>query len=110
MESLIITKKPRLKKPYLIVAWPGMGEVAFKAVEYLIQELKCQEFARILPEDFFYQTGSVISAGILEVPLRPQGKFYYWKNPVIKGATCGKVMRQNWNHELARSTAAASYR
>jgi hypothetical protein len=90
MDALVMIKKPRLKKPYLIVAWPGMGEVAFKAAEYLIGELKAQEFARILPDEFFYQTGSVISAGILAVPLLPQGKFYYWKNPAVKGAACGK--------------------
>jgi proteasome assembly chaperone (PAC2) family protein len=90
MSALIITKKPRLKKPYLIVAWPGMGEVAFKAAEYLIQELKALEFAQIIPDEFFYQTGSVIAAGILEVPRLPQGKFYYWKNPAIKGVVSGK--------------------
>ena len=71
MESLIITKKPRLKKPYLIVAWPGMGEVAFKAAEYLVQELKAQEFARIIPDEFFYLSGSVIADGVLELPLLP---------------------------------------
>jgi uncharacterized protein len=80
MDALIISKKPRLKKPYLIVAWPGMGEVAFKAANYLIDELKAIEFARIAPEEFFYLTGSIITSGILEVPLLPQGKFYYWKN------------------------------
>lgn len=90
MEALIMTKKPRLKKPYLVVAWPGMGEVAFKAAEYLIKELKCQEFARILPDEFFYHSGSVISAGVLDVPTLPQGKFYYWKNPAAKGASLSK--------------------
>ena len=90
MDALIVTKKPRLKKPYLVVAWPGMGEVAFKAAEYLIQELKCQEFARIMPDEFFYQTGSIISSGILEVPLLPQGKFFYWKNSSIKGDRSAK--------------------
>jgi len=87
MDALIMTKKPRLKKPYLVVAWPGMGEVAFKAAEYLISELKCQEFARIIPDEFFYLSGSVISNGILEAPLLPQGKFYYWKNPSAKGSS-----------------------
>ncbi|MDD5505158.1 MAG: PAC2 family protein [Candidatus Omnitrophica bacterium] len=86
MEMLNITKKPRLKKPYLIVAWPGMGEVAFKAASYLIEELKAQEFAQIQPEEFFYLTGSVIQSGILEAPLLPQGKFYFWKNPSVKRA------------------------
>jgi len=86
MESLIISKKPQLKKPYLIAAWPGMGEVAFKAANYLIQELKAVEFASIAPEEFFYLTGSAISRGVLEAPPLPQGKFYYWKNPAKKSA------------------------
>jgi len=86
MEILKISKKPRLRKPCLIVAWPGMGEVAFKAASYLIEELKAQEFAQIQPEEFFYLTGSVVQSGILETPLLPQGKFYYWKNPAIKRA------------------------
>ncbi|MDD3345255.1 MAG: PAC2 family protein [Candidatus Omnitrophica bacterium] len=84
MEMLKISKKPRLKKPYLITAWPGMGEVAFKAASYLIEELKAQEFAEISPESFFYLTGSLVQAGILETPLLPQGKFYFWKNPSSK--------------------------
>ncbi|PIQ85972.1 MAG: hypothetical protein COV73_05255 [Candidatus Omnitrophica bacterium CG11_big_fil_rev_8_21_14_0_20_43_6] len=111
MESLIITKKPRLKKPYLIVAWPGMGEVAFKAVEYLIQELKAQEFARVVPDDFFYLSGSVISGGILEVPLLPQGKFYYWKDPSAKGAPAGKndlvIFLSNAQPDLSKADSYA---
>jgi predicted ATP-grasp superfamily ATP-dependent carboligase len=111
MDALILTKKPRLKKPYLIVAWPGMGEVAFKAAEYLIQELKAQEFARIMPDEFFYQTGSVISAGILEVPLLPQGKFYYWKNPATKGGISGKndlvIFLSNAQPDLSKADSYA---
>jgi len=90
MESLVISKKPRLKKPYLIAAWPGMGEVAFKAASYLVQELKAIEFASIAPEEFFYLTGSAISGGVLDVPPLPQGKFYYWKNPAAKRGGSGK--------------------
>jgi len=84
MGVLIVSKRPRHKKPYLIVAWPGMGEVALAAANYLINDLKAQEFAQIAPEEFFYFTGSVISSGILEVPFLPQGKFYYWKNKTGK--------------------------
>lgn len=111
MDALIITKKPRLKKPYLIVAWPGMGEVAFKAAEYLVGELKAQEFARIIPDEFFYLTGSVISAGILEVPLLPQGKFYYWKNPSPPGAVSGKndlvIFLSNAQPDLSKADSYA---
>jgi uncharacterized protein len=111
MDNLIITKKPRLKKPYLIVAWPGMGEVAFKAAEYLIQELKAQEFARIIPDEFFYLTGSVISAGILEIPHPPQGKFYYWKSPSAKGVNSGKndlvIFLSNAQPDLSKADSYA---
>ena len=35
MEGIKFLRRPRLKKPYIIVAWPGMGEVAFKAASLL---------------------------------------------------------------------------
>ncbi len=84
MEGLKITKRPYLKKPYLVVAWPGMGEVAFKAATYLVEELKAQEFASISAERFFYLTGSAVQKGILDLQLLPQSKFYYWKNKTGK--------------------------
>ncbi len=111
MDALMMKKKPRLKKPYLIVAWPGMGEVAFKAAEYLIQALKAQEFARIMPDDFFYLSGSVISKGVLEVPLLPQGKFYYWKNMATKGSSASKndliIFLSNAQPDLSKADSYA---
>ncbi len=111
MEMLKISKKPRLKKPYLIVAWPGMGEVAFKAAAHLIEELKAQEFAQIMPEEFFYLTGSVIQSGILEIPLLPQGKFYYWKNTFAKRAGSEKndlvIFLSNAQPDLAKADSYA---
>jgi proteasome assembly chaperone (PAC2) family protein len=80
MEGIKIKKRPRLKSPYLIVAWPGMGDVAIRAATYLVDSLKAEEFAEITPEDFFYLTASVIHEGVLNAPELPQGKFYYWKN------------------------------
>jgi len=80
MEKINILKKPRLKNPYLLVAWPGMGEVAFRAASYLVEKLDAQEFASIPPEDFFYLTTSVVQSGILNSPELPASRFYYWKN------------------------------
>lgn len=80
MEKIKINKRPRLKNTYLICAWPGMGEVAFKAAQYLIDKLKAEEFGEILPQDFFYFTASIIQNGVLSIPELPYGKFYYWKN------------------------------
>jgi len=81
MEGIKIYRRPKLKNPYFIVAWPGMGEVAFKAAKYLVEKLKAEEFAEIPPEDFFYLTASVVQEGILSAPELPYSKFYYWKNP-----------------------------
>lgn len=84
MEGIKITKRPRLKDPYLIVAWPGMGEVAFKAATCLVEKLQAIEFAEVLPEGFFYLTSSAIKKGVLGLPELPSGKFYYWKNKTGK--------------------------
>ena len=105
MGALIMSKKPRLKSPYLVVAWPGMGEVAANAANYLINELKAKEFAQIQPEDFFYSTGSIISSGILDVPLLPQGKFYYWKNKTGKNDLI--IFLSNAQPDLSRADSYA---
>jgi len=84
MDGINIIKRPRLKKPYMIVAWPGMGEVAFKAATYLVEGLKMQEFASMPSEEFFFLTGSVIKDGVLDMPDMPQSRFYYWKNPACR--------------------------
>jgi proteasome assembly chaperone (PAC2) family protein len=82
MEGYNIFKKPKLRNPYLICGWPGMGEVAFKAANYLAEKLPAEEFAEINTEDFFYLTSSLVKEGVLAVPELPSGKFYYWKNRV----------------------------
>jgi len=84
MEGLKILKRPRLKKPYMIVAWPGMGDVAFRAAAYLVEKLKAEEFAKINPAEFFYFTNSIIESGVLAMPALPQGSFYFWKNPAAR--------------------------
>ncbi|MFH1397656.1 MAG: PAC2 family protein [Candidatus Omnitrophota bacterium] len=108
MEGIKMTKKPRLKNPYLIVAWPGMGEVAFKAATYLVDKLKAEEFAQILPEDFFYLMESVIKAGVLSLPESPQSKFYFWKNKsgendliiFISDSQPDLVKAENYSHRI----------
>jgi len=87
IEYLKIEEPPKLKKPVLIVAWPGMGEVAFKAASQLINTLKAKEFAQIIAQDFFYPFGCSIQEGVLDLPPLPNNKFYYWINPNKKDKT-----------------------
>jgi hypothetical protein len=57
-----------------------MGEVASRAVNYLVEKLPAEEFAEVSAEEFFYLTGSSVKEGVLSTPDFPSGKFYYWKN------------------------------
>lgn len=109
MEGIKMLKKPRLRKPYLITAWPGMGEVAFKAASYLVEKLKAEELAEIAPEDFFYLTGSVIQDGVLDAPALPQSKFYYWKNPLAKSGKAGNDLIIFLSNAQPDLTKAESY-
>lgn len=87
MEEIKVYKRPKLRNPYLIAAWPGMGEVAFKAATYLVEKLNAREFAELPPEEFYYLTASIIKEGVLNLPRLPFGKFYYWKNNSGKSAS-----------------------
>ena len=80
MEGLKITKRPRLKNPVMIVAWPGMGEVASRAASYLVEKLKAEPFAEIVSSDFFYLVESAVQEGILQLPALPANKFYFVKS------------------------------
>jgi uncharacterized protein len=80
MDRVKFIKKPRLKEPYLLVAWPGMGEVAIKAATYLVDKLKAEEFAQIPSQDFFYLMESYVQDGIINLPEWPSNKFYFYKS------------------------------
>ena len=101
MDGVKISKRPHLRNPYLIVAWPGMGEVAFKAASYLVEQLKLEEFASIPAEDFFYLTNSLVNQGILSSPQLPQSKFYYYKNKSGKNDLI--IFISNAQPDLARA-------
>jgi proteasome assembly chaperone (PAC2) family protein len=81
MKSISITKKPRLKNPVLVAAWPGMGDVALKAALYLKDKLAAEEFAQISAGDYFHPSGVWIENSLIHIPPQPVGKFYYYKNP-----------------------------
>jgi predicted ATP-grasp superfamily ATP-dependent carboligase len=84
MEGVKIFKRPRLKNPLLIVGWPGMGEVAFKAVFYLVEKLKAEKFAEIPPSEYFYLTESIVREGLLSIPELPYSKLFYYKDKTAK--------------------------
>jgi proteasome assembly chaperone (PAC2) family protein len=71
---------PKLKDPYLIAVWPGMGKVAYKLGTYLVSKLNAVEFARLEQKDYFYPLGVSVKEGLLKMGDLPCGTFYYYKN------------------------------
>jgi proteasome assembly chaperone (PAC2) family protein len=77
-----------------------MGDVAFRATNHLVEQLKAEEFASIPAEAFFYLTSSIIQEGIIGLPELPQGKFYFWRNPA-KAANDLVIFISNAQPDLA---------
>jgi len=77
-------KRPRLKNPNMIAAWPGMGNVALKAAVFLKDKLQAKEFAWLDPAEFFYPAEILIEQALVKIPELPKGKFYYWENRITK--------------------------
>lgn len=52
-------KRPSLKNPTLIAAWPGMGMLARMSTDYLIQKLDAKKFAEISEpsNDIYFKEG-----------------------------------------------------
>lgn len=73
-------KEPKLRDPYLIAAWPGMGYVALGVAGYLSKKLEAERLGEIEPFDFFYQANVLFKDSVVEIPKLPENKFYYWKN------------------------------
>jgi proteasome assembly chaperone (PAC2) family protein len=76
MEEIVFFKEPKLRDPYLIAAWPGMGGVAIIAAKYLIEKLKAEELGFISPEEFFELNGVYVQDSVIKEFQFPENKLY----------------------------------
>ncbi|MDD5617795.1 MAG: PAC2 family protein [Candidatus Omnitrophica bacterium] len=83
-KNIILLKKPKLKNPFFIAAWPGMGDVALKAATFLKDKLKAEEFAVFKSDNFFQPQGVDIHEQIVATAKFPEGKFYFLRNKLSK--------------------------
>lgn len=79
--SIRILHRIELRRPILVAAWPGMGNVAFGAVMYLKETLGAEKFAEIESQDIFYRTGVQIREGVVDIPDLPKNEFFIYSNP-----------------------------
>lgn len=83
--GLRVYREPDLSNPYLIAAWPGIGNIGFIAVDTLRRALQAEAFAEIEPWHYFYPRGVLIQSGELMDMNFPKSRFFYKK---LDGRDC----------------------
>lgn len=76
-KTISLLKKPKLRNPSFVAAWPGMGSVATTAVNYLKDQLKAKSLGEIVKSEFFAPTGASVAKQIIQAPESPTNQFYY---------------------------------
>lgn len=71
--------EPQLENPYMVAAWPGIGNVGLISATYLKDKLEAIEFGEIEPRHFFYPQRVLIKDGVMEGMEFPGSKFFYKK-------------------------------
>jgi len=98
-------KKPRLRHPQLLAAWPGMGYVAFRTASFLIEQFEAERFAYIHAEDYFTPHSVEVEDGLARVPRLPETGFYFWKNPYSGSDLVLMLGEAQPDHKLQRKMA-----
>lgn len=81
INDVTIHKKISLEKPVLLAAWPGMGNVAIGAMDYIRHKLKAEFFAEININKFLMPDSIVVDKGLANMPQPPRNNFYYNDSP-----------------------------
>ena len=77
MTNIKVFKHIEIKDPIMIAGWPGMGNVALGAVNYLRRKVETVPFAEIETNRFFAPEAVVVEGGLAKLPQLPQNIFYY---------------------------------
>lgn len=77
--ALKFSRKPEINDPYMIAAWPGIGNIGLIAVNYLKNRLEAEEFGEIEPWHYFFPKGVSVQDSVLQEMEFPANKFYYKK-------------------------------
>jgi len=77
--AIKLEARPRLRRPYLVAGWSGMGAVGLLAVNFLRQELEARLLGEIDAHAFFSPSQVRIADRLLQAPDFPESRFYFWQ-------------------------------
>jgi len=83
MERVNVVKRIQVTNPVMIAGWPGMGNVALGAVEYLIKKAGFERFADIELIKPAIIDSVTVNHGMASLPPPPKYSFYYRNKPDI---------------------------
>ncbi len=81
MRDIKIYRRVDVKGPVMLAGWPGMGNVALVAINYLRKKMQAIKFAEIDISQFYTPDSVVIEDGLAKLPQLPRNLFYYTKHP-----------------------------
>ena len=73
-----MTKSSELKDPWLVAAWPGIGNVAAGAAAYLVDELKASLVRELPAHEFFDADHVEVEHGVARPTTLPRSMFFEW--------------------------------
>lgn len=72
---------PKLHQPWLVAAWPGMGNVAVSAAYYLMAKLEMYQLAEFPARDLFDLDYISVKKGLVLPGHRPRSRLFVWTDP-----------------------------
>ncbi|MFG0284301.1 MAG: PAC2 family protein [Phycisphaerales bacterium JB039] len=70
-----------LKDPWLVAAWPGLGNVAVGAAVYLVNSLDMTPVHELAARAQFAPQHIDIQRGVARIPRLPRSRVFQWRNP-----------------------------
>lgn len=70
-----------LNHPWLVAAWPGMGNVALNAAIYLLAKMDMKVYAEFDASEAFDVQQVEVKGGIIQPGRHAHNRFFLWKDP-----------------------------
>ena len=79
-----MTDEQKLNQPWMVAAWPGMGNVALSAAYYLMSKLEMHGLAELRLDELFDVDYVDVSQGSITMGRRARNRFFVWIDPAKK--------------------------
>jgi uncharacterized protein len=76
-----MAETPENREPWLVAAWPGMGNVAVGAAGYLVVKLHARLVHELHTRDLFEVPHIEVDKGLVQAGRMPRNMFFEWKSP-----------------------------